>query len=262
MEAYIKAITYYLPSKKYTNEDINNEHPDWAIDKIMSKTGIKNRYISANDEFVSDMAIAVSRKLFKEFSILPNTIDFILLCTQSPDYILPTTACIIQDKLGVPKSAGALDFNLGCSGYVYGLALAKGLICAGIAKNILFITSETYSKHISPNDKSNKTIFGDGASATLISNFGFAKIMDFSLGTDGSGASNLIVKDGGSRFPRKNENQSNDNISSFLYMNGPEIFTFTSNSVPKLIEDTLFKNNLLTEDIDLFIFHQANKFIR
>ena len=160
MEAYIKAITYYLPSKRYTNEDINNEHPDWAIDKIMSKTGIKNRYISANDEFVSDMAITVSRKLFKEYSILPNSIDFILLCTQSPDYILPTTACIIQDKLGVPKSAGALDFNLGCSGYVYGLALAKGLICAGIAKNILFITSETYSKHISPNDKSNKTIFG------------------------------------------------------------------------------------------------------
>lgn len=187
MKAFIKAISYYLPINTLSNEDINIEHPDWAIDKIMSKTGIRNRHISANDEFASDMAIKVSQKLFSEYSISPESVDFVLFCTQSPDYILPTTACILQDKLGIPKTAGALDFNLGCSGYIYGLALAKGLIYSSIAKNILFITSETYSKYIQPSDKSNKTIFGDGSSATIISKDGFAEILDFSLGTDGGG---------------------------------------------------------------------------
>ncbi len=148
MDAFIKAINYYLPNKSLSNEDINKAHPEWDIEKIMAKTGIKNRYICEKDEFASDMAINVSLKLFKEYNIDPSEIDFLLYCTQSPDYLLPTTACILQDKLGIPISAGALDFNLGCSGYIYGLALSKGLITAGISKNILFITSETYSKFI------------------------------------------------------------------------------------------------------------------
>lgn len=258
MKVFIKALNYYLPIDTLTNEDINKLHPDWAIDKIMTKTGIKNRHISGENEFASDMAIKASKQLFENNSIQPDSIDFILFCTQSPDYILPTTACIIQDKLGIPKSAGALDFNLGCSGYIYGLALAKGLISAGVAKNILFITSETYSKYIQSSDKSNKTIFGDGSSATIISNEGFAEILDFSLGTDGSGAENLIIKEGGSRFPINLENKNN---KSFLFMNGPEIFSFTSKAVPKLVYDTLLKNSVQIENIDLFVFHQANKYM-
>lgn len=260
MKVFIKALNYYLPIDTLSNEDINKLHPDWAIDKIMAKTGIKNRHISGKNEFASDMAIKVSEQLFENNSIKPDSIDFILYCTQSPDYILPTTACIIQDKLGIPKSAGALDFNLGCSGYIYGLALAKGLISSGVAKNILFITSETYSKYIQSSDKSNKTIFGDGSSATIISNEGFAEILDFSLGTDGSGAKNLIIEEGGSRFPRNLENKIENN-KSFLFMNGPEIFSFTSKAVPKLVYDTLLKNNFQIENIDLFVFHQANKYM-
>ncbi len=266
MQAYIKALSYYLPSNSFSNEDINREHPEWAIDKIMSKTGIRNRFITSKDEFASDMAIKVSNILFKEYEINRETIDFILYCTQSPDYLLPTTACILQDKLRLSRSAGALDFNLGCSGYVYGLALAKGLLFAGIAKNILFITSETYSKFINPNDKSNKTIFGDGATATIISTEGFAEINNFSLGTDGSGANNLIVKEGGTRFPNKTNITSLDtnNIMSnpsCLFMNGPEIFSFTSKAVPELVNDILIKNETKLDSIDLFIFHQANKFM-
>lgn len=258
MKTFIKALNYYLPIDTLSNEDINILHPDWAIDKIMSKTGIKNRHIAGKTEFASDMGIKVAEQLFENNSIKPDSIDFILYCTQSPDYILPTTACIIQDKLGIPKSAGALDFNLGCSGYIYGLALAKGLISTGIAKNILFITSETYSKYIQPSDKSNKTIFGDGSSATILSNEGFAEILDFSLGTDGSGAKNLIIEEGGSRFPKSIENKNN---KSFLFMNGPEIFSFTSKAVPKLVYETLLKNSFQLENIDLFVFHQANKFM-
>ena len=251
----IKAISYYLPESILDNKEINNNFPEWSIDKISSKTGIYKRHIAAKDEFTSDMAVKAALKLFNEYDISPSEIDFILLCTQSPDHFLPTTACLIQNRLNIPTTAGALDFNLGCSGYIYGLALAKGLVNSKIAKNILLITSETYSKFIHPNDKSNRTIFGDGASATLISTDGFADILDFELGTDGSGGENLIVKNGACKYPTSNS------IDDNLYMNGPEIFNFTSKSVPSLVEFTLNKNNLLLEDINMFVFHQANKYM-
>lgn len=266
MEAFIKAASYYLPEDVLSNEMISNLYPEWTINKIAQKTGIHNRHIAGENEFVSDLATKAGKKLMKEHSLVPSDFDFILLCTQSPDYPLPTTACLVQAQLGIPSSAGALDFNLGCSGYVYGLALAKGLIISGIAKNILFITSETYSKYIAKGDKSNRTIFGDGAAASLISTDGFGKIGDFVLGTDGTGANNLIVKEGGSRNKALSNEEFEDasgNIhnSSCLFMNGPEIFTFTAQSVPKLIRDTISKNNLPFDDIDGFIFHQANLYM-
>jgi len=255
MQAKIKAISYYLPKQILDNKRINDHFPEWSIDKISSKTGIYERHIADDNEFASDMAVKSALKLFDEYNISPNDIDFILLCTQSPDYFLPTTACLIQNRLNIPTTAGALDFNLGCSGYIYGLALAKGLINSKIAKNILLITSETYSKFIHPNDKSNRTIFGDGAATTLISTEGFADILDFELGTDGNGGENLIVKNGACRYPISNE------IDDNLYMNGSEIFNFTSQAIPPLIESTLNKNNLTLENTDLFIFHQANKYM-
>ncbi|TDG37709.1 ketoacyl-ACP synthase III [Pedobacter changchengzhani] len=267
MKAYIKYISYYLPEFSLTNEKIHQEFPEWNIEKISSKTGIDERHISADDEFSSDMAIKAAEKLFNEHQIDRKTIDFILFCTQSPDYFLPTTACILQNELKLNTSCGALDFNLGCSGFVYGLSLAKGLIAGNMAKNVLLITSETYSKFINPKDKSNKTIFGDAAAATLISaSDGLFEIGDFIFGTDGSGAENLIVKNGGMRHSNiKNEdvvdeygNVRNDNN---LYMNGAEIFNFTSESVPKLIASILAKIDKNIENIDLFIFHQANKYM-
>ncbi|RZK56553.1 MAG: ketoacyl-ACP synthase III [Pedobacter sp.] len=268
-KAYIKAVSYYLPTEILSNEIINSEFPEWSVDKISSKTGIFNRHIASDDEFSLDMAVKAANNLFNEHEISRSSVDFILLCTQSPDYFLPTTACILQERLGIPTTAGALDFNLGCSGYIYGLALAKGLIYAGIAKNILLVTSETYSKFIHPKDKSNKTIFGDAATASLISAMdGLAEILDFELGTDGRGAENLIVKNGGMRHA-KDVSGLGDKVDDFgnihnennLYMNGTEIFNFTSNAVPALIDAVLTKNNILKEDISLFIFHQANKYM-
>lgn len=268
MKANIKAISYYLPEAVLSNDLINQEFPEWDIDKISSKTGINSRHISANDEFSSDMAVKAAEKLFAEHNIDKSTIDFLLFCTQSPDYFLPTTACIIQDRLGLNTTTGALDFNLGCSGFVYGLSLAKGLIAGGMAKNILLITSETYSKFIHSKDKSNKTIFGDAAAATLISSEGgFCTIGEFVFGTDGKGAENLIVKQGGMRFPVSNDNEDvtdefgNVRNHKNLFMNGTEIFNFTGEFVPKLTEAILEKADLTKEDIDLFIFHQANKYM-
>jgi 3-oxoacyl-[acyl-carrier-protein] synthase-3 len=267
MKVSIKAISYYLPQRELTNDAINVDFPEWDIKKISSKTGINSRHISAADEFASDMAIKAANKLFEEHTIDRQQVDFLLYCTQSPDYFLPTTACIIQDQLGLNTTIGALDFNLGCSGFVYGLSLAKGLIAGGMATNVLLITSETYSKFIHPKDKSNKTIFGDAAAATLITlEEGFCSIGDFIFGTDGSGAENLIVKNGGIRNPfQVNEdiideygNVKNDNN---LFMNGSEIFNFTSESVPNLTEAILKKINKDITEIDLFVFHQANKYM-
>ena len=212
------------------------------------------------------MAVSAAEKLFSEHGISRDDIDFILLCTQSPDYFLPTTACLVQNRLNIPTTAGSLDFNLGCSGYVYGLAIAKGLIFSNIAKNVLLITSEAYSKFIHPRDKSNRTIFGDGASATLVSTEGFAEILDFELGTDGSGAKNLIVKNGAIRHPDLSGVDMEDDFNNIkndnhLFMNGSEIFSFTSDAIPSLVAKTLEKNKLVLGNINLFVLHQANKFI-
>lgn len=179
---------------------------------------------------------------------------------------MPTSACIIQYKLGLRTDIGALDFNLGCSGYIYGLSLAQGLLVSGAAKNVLLLTAETYTKYMHPTDKGNRTIFGDGASATIVSTDGFAEIGNFSFGTDGRGAENLIVKNGGSRFPQREDTKCSDNgediiTSDYLYMNGSEVFNFTLSEVPKLVEDTLKQNGVLKESIDLYVFHQANKYI-
>lgn len=266
MKAYIKAISYYLPKTVVSNERLVADFPEWTVDKIADKIGVHNRHISA-DETVSSMAINAAETMLAEYpDVKREEIDFVLVCTQSPDYFLPSTACIVQDILGIPVTCGAFDFDLGCSGYEYGLATAKGYIVAGIAKNVLLITAEAYNKHIHPRDKGNRTIFGDAATATLISTEGFAEIGDFVLGTDGSGAENLIVKTGGSAFPEKADDlqfdeNGNPRSSDHLYMNGAEIFNFTLRVVPKMVRQTLERNSLEKDDIDLFVFHQANSFM-
>jgi len=229
--------------------------------------GIHTRHIADENETAADLAVRAAEKLFAtETNINKKEIDFVLFCTQSPDYFLPTSACLIQDRLGLPTTCGALDFNLGCSGYIYGLSLAKGLIMGGIAKNVLFLTGETYTKHLHPKDKGNRTIFGDAGSATLISTEGFAEIGNFSLGTDGKGAENLIVKTGAFRHKSslndlKFDEKANPIASDYLFMNGSEIFNFTIDVVPSLVSDTLNKNQLSKENIDGFVFHQANAFM-
>ena len=266
MKAFIKAISYYLPEKVVTNEDLVKEFPEWTVEKVAGKVGVHQRHIASDNETASDMATKASEKLFTEHGIDRSIIDFVLLCTQSPDYFLPTSACLIQNRLGLSTSCGALDFNLGCSGFVYGLSLAKGLIAGGIAKNVLLLTAETYSKYIHPKDKGNRTIFGDASTATLISTDGFASVEEFVLGTDGRGAENLIVRNGGLRQPALSgdilfDESGNPTSSDHLYMNGGEIFNFTAEAVPVLVDQVLEKNQLSKEDIQLFVFHQANKYM-
>ncbi|HZZ80272.1 MAG TPA: ketoacyl-ACP synthase III [Gemmataceae bacterium] len=269
MTATIAEVDYHCPESRLTNEDLVKEFPDWTIDKINAKTGIQSRCIARPSECSSDLAVAAAQKLIARTGCDPQSIDFVLLCTQSPDYFLPTTACLVQERLGLPTTCGALDFNLGCSGYVYGLGLAKGLIETGQARRVLFLTAETYSKFIEHDDRSVRTIFGDAAAATLIeAGTGQEAIGPFVYGTDGSGAENLIVKSGGMRGQVAVEHAtvSNGNGNGHgkkikLYMNGPEIFTFTLQSVPQCVSRLLDVGKVRAEDIDLFVFHQANKFM-
>lgn len=266
MEVFIKDIAYYLPARVVTNEQLVNDFPEWSVEKIADKVGVSERRVAASSETATDLAVSAAEALFAKGSVMREEIDFVLFCTQSPDYKLPSSACIIQDRLGLSTQCGSFDFNLGCSGYEYGLAVAKGLVVAGVASNVLLLTGETYNHYIHPRDKGNRTIFGDGASATVISTDGFVSIGEFSLGTDGSGAKHLIVKSGGARFPGLFNDLSFDEggnpiSSDYLNMNGQEIFAFTLTKVPKMMKDVLAKNNLQKEDIDLFVFHQANKYM-
>lgn len=274
MQAAIRAIEYDLPEACLSNADLAAKFPEWRVDKIQAKTGIERRRIAGPEEFASDLAVRAASRLFATGACSAGEIDYLLLCTQSPDYFLPTTACLVQDRLGLPTSAGALDFNLGCSGFVYGLGLAKGLIETGQARNVLLITAETYSKFLHPDDRGTRTIFGDAAAATLIRGVegpggaSASRIGPFVYGTDGRGAPNLIVRAGGLRQPRSAESArpsrdegGNLRVDDNLYMNGPELFTFTIREVGPAVERLLDRSGASMDSVDLFVFHQANRFM-
>lgn len=268
--AAIADIAEFIPNGKLSNQDLELLYPSWPASKIYEKTGIQNRGIAAPDQTAGDLAQAAAQALFARGKVRAEDVDFIILCTQAPDHVLPTTACILQHRLGVPTSAGALDVNLGCSGYVYCLSLAKGLIESGAANCILLLTADTYSKYIHPLDKSVRTLFGDGATATAVvaTEADRHTIGPFVFGTDGSGAEHLIVPAGGFRRPASAESaeefrDGSDNVRSAnnLYMNGAEVMSFTLREVPRSVEKLLDKAGLEREQIDYFVLHQANRFM-
>lgn len=234
--AYIKALTQYLPERILTNEDLYKELGDDKLIQLSIAAGIRERHIAAEDETAGDMACKAAERLFLENGIDRNDIDFLIFCTQCPDYLVPSTSCILQDKLRLSLKTGTVSIDHGCSGFIYGLVLADSLVKSGAATNVLLLTGDTVGKHLwSPNDK-NKLLFGDAASAALVSNEGIAKIGKFSLGTDGSNFDKLIVRNGGARH-KQLENNEND----YSYMNGEAIFSFTLERVPKLVKDILGK---------------------
>lgn len=265
MHARISAIEYYLPDNCISNEDLQAEFPDYDFSNFEIKVGITKRCIVNQDETALDIAIYPCQKIFEKIN--KDEIDFLLYCTQSPDYFLPTTACILQNMLGLKKNIGAFDFNLGCSGYTYGLSVAKALVTSGQAKNVLLVTSETYSKYLHKKDRSNRSIFGDASTATLISQSETDDIGNFYFGTDGSGFDKLIVKNGAARnkyeqFAKEVEFGTNNVYTdNHLFMNGPEVFNFSIEVIPGFVKSILEKNQIDIQNIDQYIFHQANKFM-
>ena len=267
MQIGIELIEYYLPEKCLLNEDFIQLGIDPKF--MFEKIGIEKRFIAAENESVGDMAVKAANKLFIKNNISPSSIGALILCTQNPDYLLPTTACIVQNQLGLPKTAMCFDINLGCSGFVYSAGIAVGLIKTFNFENVLIITSEAYSKVISYEDKTTATLFSDGAAAILVQkNSTSSEFIDFNFGTDGSGFKNLIVPVSGSRTRRTRESSMVKEYSpgvkrsdENLFMDGQEITKFVFKEIPKSINEILHKTNLSLELIDKYFFHQANKYM-
>lgn len=269
MYAYIRAIDYYLPPNTFSNEDYFQLFPELASNKNLAKIGVENRHIVGDGMTASDMAVSAAEKLFEAGAVDRSEIDYVLFCAQEFDYYTPTTACLIQDRLGLPKSCGALDYNLGCSGFVYGLQMAKGLIVGTGVKNVLLLTSSSLTRTVNEKDRSSRFIFGDGACATVISaseeNEG---IGHFEIGTDGSRGERIIIRDGRARSALTPESDlpiedefGNITSHSTFYMDGTAVFIFGMREVPKMVAKLLEKHQCSLDDIDVFIFHQANEFM-
>lgn len=269
-KAKILDLAGYLPPNTLTNADLELIYPDWPAEKIYDKTGIKKRHIASQDQTSVDLAIEAAESLFRNGKVAKDSIDFLIFCTQTPDYILPTSACLIQERLHLSKNIGAFDINLGCSGFVYGLSVAKGLIDSGLAKCVLLITADTYSKYIHPMDKSVRTIFGDGSAATVIgiTEIGKGKIGPFIFGTDGSGGKNLIIESGSNRSPidlnssiEYKDTSGNIRSKKNIFMDGPEIMRFSLEVVPKSIHALCIKAKINLNDLDFLILHQGSGFM-
>ena len=256
MKVKIDSNAYYLPEKKESNESLKLDNPNWDMSKISDKTGVFTRSIASTHQTAVDLAFEAGSRLLKDSSCKED-IDLVVLVTQSPDYVLPTSACILQDRLGLSKKCMAFDINLGCSGFIYALSIVGSLIESGVAKKGLILCSDTYTKYIDKSDRTCRPIFSDGASATLLVGSDIDKVGPFVLGTDGSGYEKLIVKEGGAREPHISSNS----YHGTLEMRGADVFLFTLNSVPTCMNELLDKSKLDIEDIDLFVFHQASKLV-
>lgn len=271
MKAYIKAISYYLPERAVSNEDLARQFPGLKIDDLTRLTGVKTRYTAGDDETAGDLAFRAALRLFEEHSIDPSVIDHIIFCAQGADYITPSTACVLQERLGIPGHAGSLDINQGCTGFIYGLSVANGLVSTGNAANVLLLTSVNISELIHPEDRSNRAIFGDGAAATLISTnneMQGSMIGDFVFGTDGRGFDAIIIKHGGARYPCYKypsedyvDEAGNIRNDRNFYMNGAAVFNFSVEKVPPMIDELLEKAGISKDDVNLYVLHQANRII-
>jgi 3-oxoacyl-[acyl-carrier-protein] synthase-3 len=264
----IKHISCYYPKNILTNDDIHNKFPKLKIKELTRLTGVHKRYICGEGETSVDMGFSAAEILLAENSIDRNDIDFIIFCSAGGDFITPASACIIHNRLGLKSNCGAFDFNQGCTGYIYGLSLADSLVQSSNATDILLITSEAITKTIHPEDSSNRAIFGDAATATLITKNNKGSDNKFIFGTDGSKFDKIIIKHGRERYPLPEyaeqdslDNYGNAHNDSKFYMDGAEVFNFSVKKAPDLVNEILVQNNISIDDINYFIFHQANQII-
>jgi 3-oxoacyl-[acyl-carrier-protein] synthase-3 len=264
--AYIAGIEYAFPEHKISTSELAEKHPEWRMDQVVLRTGVETRYWCESGETALDLAETACRRLIKRMGNDLKQIDVILFCTQSPDHIMPPNACILQHRLNLPRTVAALDYNLACSGFIYGLFLSKALIVSGSARNVLLVTAETYSKWMHPDDRGPMTLFGDAAAATLISASDQIGLSEILLATDGGSASSFFVPAGGARLPCSPETKQviedkNGNIRTLenLSMDGAAVLDFVKQEVPLLVETLLNQANLTLDDLDLVIFHQASQ---
>ena len=267
--AEIRGIAYVLPDLVVTNEMLNAENPTWDMSRVALRTGVAERHIAGADETSFDLAKIACARLFEEHPEAHDQIDAILFCTQSGDYVMPPNACLLHDALHLPEDVFALDFNLACSGFVYGLGLAQGLLSSGMATNVLLVTAETYSKRINPGDRSARALFGDGAAATWIASSVTGRgLVGIQCATSGKDHERFIVPAGGCRMPSTKDTavaqlDESGNLRSLedIHMDGTGILSIVSASVPRQVRLVLERAQMTMDDIDLVILHQASKMV-
>lgn len=268
MGTIIKAIEYYLPERRINNSDLKIQHPNWDMDKVGEKSGVFQRHLAADNETALDFAIRATEKLFQSGEVIKDDVDGVIFCTQSPDYIMPSNAFLIHKHFNFKHKVWAFDYNLACSGYIYGLSIARGMLETGMAKNILLINADTYSKYINNNDRSTNVLFGDGAAVSLLTNSDDegAGILDIQLGASGKEYESFFIPAGGSRNPKGIETREvtvdqsgNQRSMENIHMNGFSVWKFVSRIVPIQINELLKKNNININQINFFGFHQASK---
>jgi 3-oxoacyl-[acyl-carrier-protein] synthase-3 len=267
MGIHIKNIAYHLPDKIISNDDIKKENPDWDMELIFQRSGVMNRHVALDNETALDLAVKACEKLSIESPEGFKSIDAIIFCSQSQDYIMPPNSCVLHKHLSLPDNVFAVDINSACSGFIHNLALAQGLIMSKSASNVLIINADTYSKYINPLDRSVRVLFGDAASACLVNNSEDHRgIKDILCATSGKDFEKFIIPAGGCRTPKSTDTNvpitnKSGNVRTLenIHMDGMGILTFVTSKVPAQIQEILKKNNLNINDIDLFIFHQASK---
>ena len=263
----IRDIAVHFPEQVETIDDLHREHPTWDVGRVAARSGVLSRHVARPGETALDLALQACAKLFDRNPGLKETVDGILFCTQTGDYVMPPNACVLHRELALADGVFAFDTNLACSGYVYSLALAQGLILAGTCKEILLVTADTYSKLIHPGDRSARTLFGDGAAVSWVSASKDAVgIVDLLCETSGSGFENFYVPAGGFRNPRTSQtaretrNASGNVLTDeHIHMSGLGVLAFVKSKIPSQVQRLLARNNFTTDDIDLFVFHQASK---
>ena len=265
MSLIIKSIEYYLPETIITNEDLQKENPSWNLEKVVEKSGVYQRHIAGENETAFDLSVKACDKLFQTND--KSEIDGIIYCTQSPDYIMPPNSFLLHKYLCLKDGVIAFDFNHACTGYIYGLAMANAFVKAGMAKQILLVTADTYSKYINNKDRSTRVLFGDGAAVTIIEESNERKgIIDIELRSSGSGYNKFWIPAGGLRLPKSDstsvvikDDRGNKRTQNDIEMDGFGVWSFINSVAPKQVNRLLEKNNIDKTDVNQFIFHQASK---
>jgi 3-oxoacyl-[acyl-carrier-protein] synthase III len=265
MSLIIHSIEYYLPENIVTNENLQKDNPSWNLKTITEKSGVYQRHIAGYNETAYDLSIKACEKLFQSYD--KSNIDGIIYCTQSPDHIMPSNSFLLHNYFGLKNEVFAYDFNHACTGYIYCLAMANAFVKAGMAKEILLVNADTYSKYINPKDRSTRVLFGDGAAATIVKESNERNgIIDIDLCSFGSDYNKFWIPAGGLRLPKSDftsieikDSGGNIRTQNDIEMDGFGVWSFINTVVPKQVEMILKRNRVEKKDIDKFIFHQASK---
>ncbi len=266
MNVRIRAIASRLPDRVVTNEDLQRERPDWPMDQVALRSGVLSRRIVAEGETALDLAEHAARALLDGQPGLRERVGALLFCTQTGDHVMPPNACILHHRLGLPENVLAFDYNLACSGFVYGLAVAQGLIASRLSTDVLLVTADTYSKLIHPGDRSARTLFGDGAAATWLDGAETGGLVDVICATSGRDHARFVVPAGGCRLPRSAETavevtdgSGNVRTADHIHMDGLGVLAFVTSKVPPQVRALLARQQLTVADVDLWVFHQASR---